>query len=102
MTDKPQTTTVKFRKKPVEIEAFQLTHELAIQNLIDKIPLPFGLNIGNANYHAQRREVSSFRLFIDTLEGRMEACEGDWIIKGVKGELYPCKPDIFEATYDKA
>ena len=38
--------------------------------------------------------------FIETLEGRMEAKPGDWIIRGVKGELYPCKPDIFEATYE--
>jgi hypothetical protein len=40
--------------------------------------------------------------FIDTLEGRMTFGPGDWIIKGVKGELYPCKPDIFDATYEEA
>lgn len=39
---------------------------------------------------------------VTTLEGRMAAMPGDWIITGVKGELYPCKPDIFEATYDPA
>ena len=39
-------------------------------------------------------------LSIDTLEGRMRADPGDWIIQGVKGEFYPCKPDIFEATYE--
>jgi len=39
---------------------------------------------------------------LDTLEGDMKANEGDWIIKGVKGELYPCKPDVFEMTYEKA
>ena len=38
---------------------------------------------------------------IETLEGIMKADEGDWIIKGVKGELYPCKPDVFEMTYEK-
>lgn len=38
--------------------------------------------------------------YIDTLEGKMKANIGDWIIKGVKGELYPCKPDIFRATYE--
>lgn len=92
----------RFRKKPVEIEAFQLTNELAVKHLIDKMPLPFGLKIGNANFHEGRREVSFFRLFIETLEGRMEGREGDWIIKGVKGELYPCKPDVFEATYTAA
>jgi hypothetical protein len=41
-------------------------------------------------------------LYIDTLEGTMTASEGDFIIKGVKGEFYPCKPDIFAATYDPA
>lgn len=41
-------------------------------------------------------------LFIDTMEGEMMASPGDWIIKGVKGEFYPCKPDIFEATYEPA
>ena len=40
--------------------------------------------------------------FIDTLEGKMNAARGDWIIRGVKGEFYPCKPDIFEATYEPA
>lgn len=41
-------------------------------------------------------------LFIGTLEGTMEAKAGDWIIRGVKGEIYPCKPEIFAATYDPA
>lgn len=46
--------------------------------------------------------VRSGTLEIRTLEGTMTASEGDWIIRGVKGELYPCKPDIFEATYEPA
>ena len=41
-------------------------------------------------------------LKINTLEGCMEASPGDWIIRGVQGEFYPCKPDIFEATYEEA
>lgn len=41
-------------------------------------------------------------MLIDTLEGSMTARSGDWVIRGVKGELYPCKPDIFEATYEPA
>jgi hypothetical protein len=41
------------------------------------------------------------RVIISTLEGNMAADPGDWIIKGVKGEFYPCKPDIFDATYDR-
>lgn len=39
-------------------------------------------------------------LFIETLEGTMRAAPGDWIITGIRGEQYPCKPDVFEATYD--
>lgn len=40
-------------------------------------------------------------LYIETLEGLMKADEGDWIIRGVKGEVYPCKPDVFKLTYEK-
>lgn len=49
----------------------------------------------------QIRRYQDF-LHIGTLEGVMAAAPGDWIIRGVKGEIYPCKPDIFEATYDPA
>lgn len=56
----------RYRKKPVEIEAWQTFEEL----------------------------------YIDTLEGRMRASPGDWIITGVNGEQYPCKPDIFEKSYE--
>ena len=41
------------------------------------------------------------KLFVRTLEGNMKAEVGDWIIKGINGELYPCKPDIFDKTYEK-
>jgi hypothetical protein len=44
--------------------------------------------------------VEGKELFIDTLEGRMQVSEGDYVIKGVKGEFYPCKPDIFTASYE--
>jgi hypothetical protein len=46
------------------------------------------------------RVVRGPRIAIDTLEGTMYADPGDWIIRGVKGEFYPCKPDIFDATYE--
>jgi len=76
----------KFRKRPVIIEAFQYTDDN-----IDYI-----LEWLNHEYHLSSGGV----LFIHTLEGQMHASPGDWIIKGVKGEFYPCKPDIFEATYE--
>lgn len=49
-----------------------------------------------------RREPGAFSGYIDTLEGRMVVSPGDWVICGVAGERYPCKPDIFAATYEEA
>ena len=89
----------KFRKKPVVVEAIQLTEELALSYLCDRVPGPFGLHV-SGSFNPKRREVNHARVSIKTLEGTMNADLNDWIIKGVKGELYPCKPDIFEATYE--
>ena len=83
---------MKFQKKPVVIEAIQ-----ALPENIDEI-LSWSTNerpIKIATEHYPKMEI-----FITTLEGMMRADEGDWIIKGVNGEVYPCKPDIFEATYE--
>lgn len=76
----------KFRKKPVVIEAVQYD---------GTFPLDF---LGDAE-HVQALGVGD-GIEIHTLEGVMTASVGDWIIRGVQGELYPCKPDIFEATYE--
>jgi hypothetical protein len=76
-----------FRKKPVVIEAMQLT-----PLNIDQIEEFVGGDAGN----------TPDGLVIATLEGAMHASIGDWIIKGVQGEFYPCKPDIFDATYEPA
>ncbi len=81
----------KFRKKPVVIEAMRLTAEP------DQFWKVYDW-IGNDNIHAW--DDSPFQIEISTLEGVMVAREGDWIIKGVAGEFYPCKPDIFAATYE--
>lgn len=72
-----------FRKKPVEILAFQVMMD-------------------NMGYLASwcNGVVENESIKIQTLEGEMTANQGDWIIQGVKGEFYPCKPDIFAATYD--
>lgn len=92
---------MKFRKKPVVIEAEQWTEERAISILCDDGPLIHGcLKPGSCCYHKANRTVSYARLQIDTLEGPMRADYGDWIIRGVAGEFYPCKPDIFAATYE--
>jgi hypothetical protein len=90
---------MKFRKKPVVIEAVQFTQEMLEGLLFDGKPLPGGVQV-SANYHPANRTISYSRATVPTLEGIMEVSIGDWIITGVKGERYPCKPDIFEATYE--
>ncbi len=79
---------MKFRKKPVDVEAVQWTGNNAERCYQFCPPLLKETNRCNG------------RLTIPTLEGKMQAETGDWIIKGVKGEFYPCKPDIFALTYE--
>ena len=81
---------MKLRKKPVVIEAMQYNGTVGSMMDISK------WSGGNT------KMAATGNLAIQTLEGRMEAAPNDWIIKGVKGEFYPCKPDIFEATYEPA
>ncbi|MFD3523877.1 hypothetical protein [Streptomyces sp. NPDC058653] len=84
----------KFRKKPVEIEAVQLTRNTTP----DKVASWCG---GRVTPHPEKNYTGGpLVIEIDTLEGTMRAEPGDWIIKGVAGEFYPCKPDIFAATYE--
>ncbi len=82
---------MKFRKKPVVIEAIQFTG----RNWEE-----VGLFVGKVASHAE--QYGKDVLLIHTLEGDHRADVGDWIIKGIKGEFYPCKPDIFERTYESA
>lgn len=90
----------KFRKKPVVIEAVQFWPDMR--------PYPEGVDVLVAGpYHPAvergEMEVGDFDLAtIKTLEGTMEVKPGDWVITGVAGEKYPCKPEIFEATYEPA
>jgi hypothetical protein len=89
---------MKFRKKPVVIEAFRVEqralwpdwfHSAVSANEV----ITHGMGkFGEGPVYCE----------IKTLEGTMRVDEGDWIIQGVKGELYPCKPDIFAATYEAA
>jgi len=80
-----------FRKKPVVIEAEQFH--------ADQRPWPDGVRV---THRSDEEGALSPRAVIDTLEGPHFVSEGDWIITGVKGERYPCKPDIFEMTYEPA
>lgn len=85
----------KFRKKPVVIEAIQLTDGLTSGDLCDF----FGYD-GMSISCLDKFRIDGVCVYIKTLEGEMKAGMNDWIIKGVAGEFYPCKPDIFAATYE--
>lgn len=84
----------KYRKKPVVIEAVQLKWS-TWSEMCDHA----GVAGGNKP-HGVLGPNGAIAMEIPTLEGVMLANENDWIIRGIKGELYPCKPDIFEATYE--
>lgn len=91
----------RYRKKPVEIEAMRLdSHDTYLW--VEE-------HVGSFDYLTEEGpeegvsiDPADGRMVIRTLEGDMKADPGDWIIRGVKGEFYPCKPDIFEATYEPA
>lgn len=78
---------MKYRKKPVEIEAIRWTGENEFE--VSRF-------VGDKMFFNDLREP-----VIETLEGNMRTEIGDYIIKGVQGEFYPCKPDIFTKTYEK-
>lgn len=86
---------LKFRKKPVTIEAMQYDG-VNTYDVIDWIDQ--NSPTGQDAVH----DPEDGAVCIKTLEGVMSAQIGDWIIRGVQGEFYPCKPDIFEATYESA
>ena len=85
---------MKYRKKPVVIEAMQFKDDLA-DTIIALQEFMSGGDI-RVSYADPDNPV----IKIETLEGIMDASIGDFIIKGVNGEFYPCKPDIFEKTYE--
>lgn len=81
----------RYRKKPVVIEAI----------IFERGSLLECIGFTNGNLKAVLSGGDSMKAEIETLEGKHIVIEGDYIIKGVKGEFYPCKPDIFEMTYEK-
>ncbi len=80
---------MKFVKRPVEVEAVLWD---GLHTSLEKIR-----GLGSTCRVLMRRDET---LAIETLEGTMTATKGDWIVRGVQGEIYPCKPDIFEQTYE--
>jgi hypothetical protein len=81
-----------FKKRPLVIEAFQMPQE-------GDNPTPE--LVAFLGKMSQEWLLDDGRLAIDTLEGTMVASPGDWIIKGVTGEYYPCKPEVFRKTYEQ-
>lgn len=83
----------RYRKRPVVIDAVQFTEGQAFPDWLTDARMAgkvtVHLEIPGGNY-----------LIIDTLEGKMRADQDDWIIRGIQGEIYPCKPDIFAASYE--
>lgn len=98
----------KYRKKPVVVEAFQMTKE----RRLDNSEWPEWLNRAWNKGVAEPGSIfcasdgcldteTHTPLFIQTLEETHRISWGDWIIRGIQGELYPCKPEIFDATYER-
>ena len=86
----------KYRKKPVVIEAIQW-FEYGDHDKVGFFRRP---DIAGETMHVECGGIYHEHGWIDTLEAGHRVCPSDWIIKGVKGEFYPCKPDIFEMTYE--
>lgn len=88
----------KYCKKPVVIEAFKFYADPMPDWFMDKVSSN-DIRLYNCDY--QRYDKEDAYCEIETLEGCMIGNGGDYIIKGIKGEVYPCEPDIFEATYER-
>ncbi|MCK9460602.1 MAG: hypothetical protein M0R80_13265 [Proteobacteria bacterium] len=87
---------MRYKKKPVVVEAFQWTGD---ENQTED-PEWIVKAIKSGEVWFDKMCKGRIALVIYTLEGSMRAMPGDWIIKGIKGEIYPCKPDVFEETYE--
>jgi len=85
----------RYRKRPVVIEAMQFNGIDDYLAIVDWMKA-----VGDTHALADEVRYSTPIMLIQTLEGTMAASPGDWIIRGVQGEFYPCKPDVFAATYE--
>jgi hypothetical protein len=89
-----------YRKKPVIIEAIQYNN-LNREEIEKFVGKKLHQELETETAYLADKGSPKFSLIIETLEGNHKAMLNDYIIKGIKGEFYPCKPDIFEATYEK-
>lgn len=94
---------MKYRKKPVEVEAFKFDGDLMDLNGNYYVPdwAVKAFEEGTMYFGNGTFNKPPYELFINTLEGTHHVSVGDYVIKGIKGELYPCKPDIFLNTYEE-
>lgn len=94
---------MKYRKKPVTIEAIELKNDY--NSIVECIEFVFKIGM-ESSYIGEKATIDKVKseggFIIPTTEGDMKASFGDWIIKGIKGEFYPCKNDIFAASYSPA
>ena len=98
MANKTKTNTTKYKKKPIVIEAFKFYVDCIPDWFVDKVTTN-DIVLHNCDY--KKYDISEAFCEINTLEGVMRANGGDYIIKGVNNEVYPCKEVIFIKTYDK-
>lgn len=95
-TNGDQVKTFQYRKKPVVIEAMKVSELLStVSTREEKWP-----RWAIESFDSGMIRLGNHSVEIATLEGDMVGNAGDWVIRGIKGELYPCKPDIFAATYE--
>lgn len=88
---------MKYRKRPIVIDAIQFTGDY--EKIFKWVGQWHDEDDGPGMWES-KDGLPEKGLIIDTLEGELRADKNDWIIKGIKGEFYPCKPDIFEQTYE--
>lgn len=90
---------MKYRKKPVEIEAVQY-NGINVQEIENFVGKKLQVELETDAAYQAGKAAPVYSIIIPTLEGDMKAMPYDYIIKGIKGEIYPCKPDIFVQTYE--
>ena len=95
---------IRYRKKPIVIEAFQMTHARRWDNneWPDWLNKAWNMETGEGAMWIDPGDPAGEHLVLGTKEGVHRVTWDDWIIRGIQGELYACKPDIFEATYEPA
>lgn len=93
---------MKFRKKPIIIEAIQWNGNSNKREIDLFVGKELKAELESETAYVAGKGAPLFSLIIETLEGNHKAMPNDWIIKGIKGEFYPCKPDIFDKTYEPA